>query len=295
MTAFVTVPGRQIAYETWGDPRGVPVFSLHGTPGGRLGRYPDDDRLAATGARLITYDRPGYGLSDRHPGRAVVDCVADVAAIADDLGLDRFAVQGGSGGGPHCLAVAARLPERVLRAKCIVGLAPWGLADLDWFAGMDPENVKEFGWAVSGADVLVPELEREAAEMVARVAQDPATALGAFELSAADRAVMQHEVVQRVLREAVPASFTRGVWGWVDDDLAFVKDWGFDVAEVSVPVEVRYGTTDVLVPAGHGEWLATHVPGAQVQVDDGDGHMGAPEKVLAEIAALVAATTGCSR
>jgi pimeloyl-ACP methyl ester carboxylesterase len=291
MTAFATAAGRRIAYETWGDPAGVPVLSLHGTPGSRLGRHPDEERLAATGARLITYDRPGYGLSDRHAGRAVVDCVADVTAIVDHLGVDRFAVQGGSGGGPHCLAVAARLPDRVLRAKCVVGIAPWGLPDLDWFGGMDPMNVTEFGWALQGEQVLVPELEREAAEMVARVAEDPSTVLGAFELSEADRAALDDEVMQRVMRESVPASFTSGVWGWVDDDLAFTRRWGFDLADITVPVEVRYGATDVLVPASHGEWLARNVPGAEVHVEHDEGHMGDPERILAQLAEFVAAAS----
>ena len=117
---FIDVNERRIAYETAGDPDGLPVISLHGTPGGRLFRYPDSERIAETEALLITYDRAGYGLSDRHRGRAVVDCVGDVAAIADDLGIERFAVMGGSGGGPHCLAVAAMLPERVIRCRCIV-------------------------------------------------------------------------------------------------------------------------------------------------------------------------------
>lgn len=291
MTQYATVSGRKIAYESWGDPKGLPVLSLHGTPGSRLNRYPDNGPLAETGARLITYDRPGYGLSDRQRGRAVVDCVADVTAIADELGLRRFAIQGGSGGGPHCLAVAARMPERVLRAKCSVGIVPWGLSDFDWFAGMDPENVKEFGWALGGERVLAPELEREAAEVVARVAKDPSSALEGFELPEADRATMQNELWQRVTRESVPAAFTHGAWGWIDDDLAFTKPWGFDVGEITVPVEVRYGATDVLVPAAHGQWLAKNVPKAEVHVEPGRGHLADPEKILADLTAFVAAAS----
>src|SRR6185369_2914402 len=119
--------------------------------------------------RVITYDRPGYGRSDRHPGRQVASCVADVAAIADAVGVDRFAVSGASGGGP---------PDRVTRALCSVGFAPYGAQGLDWYAGMDPENVKEFGWALAGEAELHRELTREAADMVARVEHDPARMLG---------------------------------------------------------------------------------------------------------------------
>jgi len=273
MPSFVDVAGRRVAYETSGDPAGVPVFLLHGTPGSRLERHPDAAAIALTGARVITYDRPGYGQSDRHPGRTVVDCVPDVAAIADALGVARFAVAGASGGGPHCLAVAARLPDRVLRASCIVGIAPFDAADLDWLAGMDPENVKEYGWVTQGETVLTAELEREAAEELARVAEDPTTLFGAFDLPDADRAVLQHPLMQQVIRETTAEAYAHGVSGWVDDDFAAVRPWGFDVAEIRVPTEVWYGEADVLVPAAHGRWLADHIPGAEVHVERDEGHL----------------------
>ncbi|HWE55901.1 MAG TPA: alpha/beta hydrolase [Acidimicrobiales bacterium] len=286
MTSFVDVAGRKLAYATWGDPGGFPVFALHGTPGCRLNRHPVDEKVAATGVRLITYDRPGYGQSERHAGRRVVDCVGDVAAIADDLGIDRFAVTGGSGGGPHSLAVAARLPERVLRARCVVGLVPYGTPNFDWLAGMDPENVKEFGWALAGEDTLIPELEREAAALVERVKADPTRALEGFELSDADRAAMADPVRQQIMTEAIPETFANGVWGWADDDLAFAVEWGFDVGEITVPTEVWYGATDVLVPAAHGAWLAEHVPGAIVKVEQAKGHMSLPDEELDNLRAL---------
>src|SRR5450631_4216461 len=124
--SIVVSDGRVLCFAEWGDPAGFPVFSLHGTPGGRLNRHPDESKYAVAGARVITYDRPGYGSSGREQGRSVVDCVHDVAAIADALGIERFAVTGGSGGGPHSLAVAARLGSRVTRARSVVGVAPIG-------------------------------------------------------------------------------------------------------------------------------------------------------------------------
>ena len=113
--------GRTLTIAEWGDPDGFPVFLLHGTPGSRFVGQADASAYASVGARVITYDRPGYGGSDRFRGRRVVDSVADVSAIADSLGIERFAVSGGSWGGPHSLAVAARLPERVTRAACSSG------------------------------------------------------------------------------------------------------------------------------------------------------------------------------
>ena len=290
-TMFVTTQdGRTLAFLQYGDPDGTPVFLLHGTPGCRLsGRHPDESRVVDAGLRLVTYDRPGYGQSARHKGRRVVDCVADVATIADELGIDRFFVKGGSGGGPHALAVGARLPQRVIRVACDVGVAPYEAEDIDWLAGMDPANVKEFNWARAGEDTLRPELEKQAEQAIAKVEADPKTLLNEFNLSASDLAVLEDPRVQQRLRATTLESFANGVSGWVDDDLAFTVPWGFDVSELEVPVEIRYGATDVLVPAGHGEWLATHVPNAIVTVDDTGGHLSNPDEGLEQLRELVAA------
>lgn len=287
-TEFVqTAHGRTLAYAQIGDFDGTPVFVLHGTPGSRLnGRHPHPSRVAAAGLRVITYDRPGYGRSSRHPGRAVVDCVADITAIADALGIEQFVVTGGSGGGPHALAAAARLPQRVIRAECNVSGAPYDAPGLDWFAGMDPENVKEFRWALKGEETLVRELQREADEMLSRLDDDPASVLGDFQLPAADRAVLQDRIVGERLRRSMREALAPGVWGWVDDDLALIAPWGFEVAEIRVPVQVRYGLGDVLAPAGHGEWLARHVPNANVIVDHEAGHLSTPDEQLERLRSL---------
>jgi pimeloyl-ACP methyl ester carboxylesterase len=281
-----TADGRVIAFALWGDPSGFPVMSLHGTPGSRLGRWPNEDLYSRLGVCLVTHDRAGYGQSTRRRGRSIADEVDDVVTLADVLGFERFGISGGSGGGPHALACAALLPNRVLRATCVVGIAPLGPSGLErdaWLAGMDPENVKEFDWATAGEDVLVAELEREHADMVQRVAADPTTVLGDFELSESDRAQLARPEIMQVIRESTPEQALNGVWGWVDDDLAFIRSWGFDVGEISVPVLVWYGTTDVLVPPTHGEWLAANVPGCVVKVDDAAGHLGSdPEREIAE-------------
>src|SRR6185312_11168356 len=123
---------------------------------------------------------PGYGKSARHKGRQVVDCVDDVATIAADLDIDRFVVKGGSGGGPHSLAVAARLPDMVIRAGCDVGVAPYEADDIDWLAGMDPANVREFHWALAGEGTLMPALEKQAEEAISKVDADPTALLDEF-------------------------------------------------------------------------------------------------------------------
>jgi pimeloyl-ACP methyl ester carboxylesterase len=280
--------GRKLTFAQWGDPQGFPVFSLHGTPGSRFARHYNERDYAKAGAGVITYDRPGYGGSERHPGRRVVDCVGDIASIADALGIDRFAVIGGSGGGPHALALAARLPERVTRATCIVGIVPYETEGFDWFEGMDPKNVEELRWALEGEDVLVPEIEREAAETLERVVVDPSKVIGdEYDLPKSDRAELARPERQELIRQSVNEAFRNGVWGWVDDDLCFVRPWGFGIDEIRVPTRVIYGTSDVLVPRGHGEWLAQNVPDAEVVVDEGLGHMPDPDLVVERYSWLV--------
>lgn len=269
--------GRTLGYAEWGDPAGSPIFVLHGTPGCRLNRHPDNAKIAATGARVITYDRPGYGESSRHRGRVVNDCVADITALADSLDIGKFAVTGGSGGGPHCLAVAAGLPDRVSRAACIVGVAPYDLMGPKWYDGMDAENVKEFGWALEGEQKAHDELAREAANMLERMSDDPANILGDFEIPDADREILSRPDIAALMVAAVTECVRNGVWGWVDDDLAFTRAWGFDLSTIEVPTTLWWGSKDVLVPPQHGEWLAARVPNATTRIDDSGGHQADPD------------------
>ena len=270
--------GRTLAYAEWGDPSGRPVIVCHGTPGCRLNRHPNQELVRSTGARVIAFDRAGYGRSTRNPGRQVADIVGDVSALADHLGFERFAVTGGSGGGPHALAVAAALPERVTRVGCIVGVAPYDVLGDEWFTGMDPMNVKEFGWALEGEQRLQEELTREDREMRQRVERDPSTVLGDFDLPESDRAVLGRADVATVIRDSTAEQSVNGVWGWVDDDLAFTRPWGFDPSTVRVPASVWWGVADVLVPPTHGEWLARTVPGAVTRVQQGGGHQMDPDR-----------------
>jgi len=273
--------GRTLAFAEWGDPSGQPVFALHGTPGCRLDRHPDDDLVRSAGARVISYDRPGYGGSDRHRGRAVADAPGDVAAIADHLGIGRFSVYGVSGGGPHALAVAALMGDRVIRAACIVGVAPFDALGDEFFTGMDPENVREWGWALAGEERLAAELPAADRRLREQVTADPASVLGSFDLPEADREVLGRADLAAVMREAAAEQTRNGIWGWADDALAFVSPWGFDPAAIAVPTLVWYGTRDVLSPPRHGEWIARTVPGAVVRLNN-LGHMGDPDADLVE-------------
>ena len=258
--------GRTLAFAEWGDLSGYPVFALHGTPGCRLDRHPDDELVRSTGARVISYDRPGYGGSDRHRGRAVADAAGDVAAIADHLGIGQFSVYGASGGGPHALAVAALLGDRVSRAACIVGVAPFDALDEELFTGMDPENVKEWRWALQGEERLAAELpaaDRRSREQVIADRRRCSTAL------ICPRPTGRSWAARTWPRSCAKPRLSRPATGYGDGPTmlsAFVSSWEFDPAAIAVPTLVWYGTQDVLTPPGHGEWIARTVPGAVVRL-----------------------------
>ncbi len=268
-----TADGRTLAVAEWGDPNGVPLIAMHGTPGGRITYWEDPSIYARHGLRRLTYDRPGYGESTRFKGRTVADVVVDLEAILHALDIDRFVVTGGSGGGPHCLATAALMSERVIRCLAEVSIAPYPAEGLDWLAGMTDGNVEEFSAAMEGEEQHRRVAERERRTTLDRLAEGRPDFLGdGYELSEADKAQMAKH------RDRIADQFFNGlepgVDGWVDDMLAFVQPWGFEVESISVPTAVKFGRTDNLVPPAHGDWLAAHIPNAIVDAHDAAGHGG---------------------
>ena len=282
--------GFELCYQQRGDQEGISIFWLHGTPGCRLSQAVTESALESIHARVITYDRPGYGMSTRRPGRTVADSVSDVVAIADHLNLDRFMVTGRSGGAPHALAAAALIPDRLTRVRSVAGPAPYPSAGLDWFAGMDPANVREFQCALRGGGELIEMIDASARTMVEQLKTDPIDFLADFDLPEGDRAAGSDPLVTTTLREAIPEALRNGVSGWVDDDLAIMQYWGFEVRDIAVPVEVQYGMRDVIVPPAHSRWLAEHLPHAVRVSHPESGHFSTPDQELAMLHQMVTGT-----
>jgi pimeloyl-ACP methyl ester carboxylesterase len=280
--------GRRLSVQVFGDSEGIPVFLLHGTPGSRLGPHPRGQVLHRLGIRLIAFDRPGYGHSDRLAGRKVADVVEDVAAIADAYGVEKFAVVGRSGGGPHALACAALLPRRTTRAAVLVGLAPHGAEGLDWFDGMAQSNVIDFTAAAAGHDPLSARLTPAAESIRA----DPASLITRLqaELPDSDRRVVTDRGIRSMLVQNYAEALRTSAYGWIDDALAFCSPWGFDPAAVTVPVVLWHGENDVFSPVSHARWLADQIPGATVLVQAGAAHFGALD-VLPDILRWLAVGT----
>ncbi|MET8232394.1 alpha/beta hydrolase [Micromonospora sp. NPDC005298] len=273
--SVVTPDGRHLAVESSGAPDGAVVVLLHGTPGSRSGPRPRSITMHHLGVHLVCYDRPGYGDSDRHEGRRVADAAADVEAIADDLGIERFAVVGRSGGGPHALACAALLPDRVTRAAVLVGLAPAGASDLDWFAGMSETNIEAFG----RADEDLAELTRTLTVRAAEARRDPMTLLDFLRPHLADEdvRVVDDVTLRRLLTEMYAEALRHGPEGWIDDVLAMRQGWGFDLGAIRAPVRLWHGEQDRFSPVEHSLWLASRILNAEAQVQHGAAHFGAME------------------
>ncbi|MFF3327188.1 alpha/beta fold hydrolase [Streptomyces sp. NPDC002889] len=265
--------GRHLMVERLGDPRGRPVFLLHGTPGSRLGPAPRGMVLYQRGTQLIAYDRPGYGGSDRLAGRSVADVAQDVRAIADELGLERFAVVGRSGGAPHALACAALMPDRVTRTAALVTLAPRDAVGLDWFEGMAASNVLEYTTASMDPAGLTERFIMRSAE----IRKDPVKLLDDLrrELTDSDRMVVSDAGVRSMLLRNYQEALRTSAYGWIDDALAFCGPWGFDPADIKGPVMLWHGEKDVFSPVGHSRWLAQRIPGATAVLEPAAAHFDA--------------------
>ncbi|MEU1419605.1 alpha/beta hydrolase [Kitasatospora sp. NPDC005751] len=274
--------GRALAVETVGDPRGRPVFLMHGMPGSRVGPHPRSTVLYRLGVRLISYDRPGYGDSTRLRGRRVSAAAADVRTIADSLGLSRFAVLGRSGGGPHALACAALLAERVSRVAVLVGLAPRNATGLDWYGGMTPSNVRAYREAERGHNRMADTMRFRSEQIRA----DPGRLLRGLrpELPPTDREVVADTGLRRMLQSNYREAFRHGADGWIDDVLAFTADWGFKVEDITVPTWLWHGADDQFSPVDHSRWLGDHIPGASLFLEPGAAHFGAFRVMTAALA-----------
>ena len=271
MTLLRCPDGRTLDIDVTGPSDGTPLVFHHGTPGSVTQLRSMQRAAAERSLRLVTCSRAGYGASTRQPGRAVVDVVADVAAVLDHLGADRCLTAGWSGGGPHALATAAGLPDRVAGVLCIAGVAPYDTAGLDFLAGMGEQNLVEFGLALQGEAALRPALEEEAVGLRTADATAVVESMSTL-LPAVDRAVLTAEFGED-LATNLAAGLSPEVDGWVDDDLAFVRPWGFDLDDVTVPSFLWQGSEDLMVPFSHGQWLSGRIPGVTAHLETGEGHL----------------------
>jgi pimeloyl-ACP methyl ester carboxylesterase len=262
--------GRTLHYYTTQEDESdarVAVFWHHGTP--NVGSPPEPlfSAAAENGLRWVSYDRPAYGGSSPNPGRDIASAAADVVAVADTLGIGRFAVLGHSGGGPHALACGALLPERVIAVVSVSAPAPFDAEGLDWFAGWSRSGVAEQRAALAGRAALEDYLP--SAEF------DPET------FTPDDQAALEGK--WSWVAEVVGQAMEKGDEGMVDDLLAGAQAWGFAPADITVPALILHGAMDRMVPCAHGEWLAAHCPTAELRLASGAGHITVLDSVPAAL------------
>ncbi|TFD72969.1 alpha/beta fold hydrolase [Cryobacterium gelidum] len=232
------------------------VLWHHGSPQTGALLEPLLAAAAARGIRLLSYGRPGYGGSTRLLGRTVASAAADVAQLAEQLNLDRFAVMGASGGGPHALTCAALLPERVSATACLASLAPSDADGLDWFDGM----------ASDGASLRAALLGRDARDEYEQTAEfDPESFI--------DRDYAALAGSWACLETDVGLAAADGTDGLIDDDLAFVLPWEFSVGDIDTPVLYVQGGRDRVVPPAHATWLVQNTSEAELWLRPRDGHI----------------------
>jgi pimeloyl-ACP methyl ester carboxylesterase len=288
----LTVDGRTLRVLERGQPDGHAVLVHNGTPNSRLMFDHDVARARDMEIRLISYDRPGYGGSSHQPGRAVADCAEDVRAIAAALGLERLAVWGISGGGPHALACAALLGDLVPAVAVLASIAPWDAPGLDYFQGMGQLNVDEILLAVRDPAAARQRKETLRQEMLATEAEGLRDFLRTL-LAPVDAEVLTGELAQYFV-DSARSGLAPGSEGWSEDTSAMLAPWGFALGSIRTPVMLLHGRQDRFVPFAHGEWLAAHIPGVTAGLTDDDGHLTLLERHLDEVHAwlLEHLTTG---
>jgi pimeloyl-ACP methyl ester carboxylesterase len=283
--ALELADGRRLGYAEYGPASGRPVLWFHGTPGARR-QIPPQARHAAQQreVRIVAIERPGVGISTPHLYRRLLDWAGDIEEFASRLGLDRFGIVGLSGGGPYALACAHRLPDRVVATAVLGGVAPAVGADaasgglvalLPRAAPLLALSRRPIGRSMRWFVRLLLPWADEATDLFLRV------------LPPGDRRVFADPAMRRMFVEDIVRGSRRQMEAMVLDGILFGRPWGFSLRDIRVPVRFWHGDADNIVPLSHGEHMAAHVPGSQLRVRPGEGHLGSLAAALDVLDAIL--------
>ena len=277
---------RRVGFAEFGPADGRPFVWLHGTPGARR-QIPESARVAAEelGVRIVGIDRPGVGWSTPHRYGSLLDFVADLARVCDDLGFERFGIIGLSGGGPYALASCYSLPERVTVGGVLGGVAPARGDDalpgglVGWLAPLGP--LATISWVplslglTAGVWALRP-VGSLAFDLYARISPE------------GDRRVFAHPEIKAMFLDDLFAGSRRGIAAPILDFLLFARSWGFSVRDITVPVRWWHGDADTFVPLAHGEHMVSLIPDAELYVRPGESHLGGFDAAVEVLTTLLA-------
>ena len=271
--------GRKLEVQLAGKPQSSAIVFHHGTPGATNTWTSWMHEVESLGGFAFSYSRPGYGQSDRHVGRTVADNAKDIAEILEVLGITKTVSIGWSGGGPHALADTT-LPQNVA-AISIAGVGAYGANDLDFLEGMGEENHIEFGAAVQGPEAIEQWMQQNSPEIAAVTGDQIIDAFGGLIGDADKQALLDGSAEETAAsyRKSLEVSY----YGWMDDDLAFVQPWGFEITKIDKPVELWQGNDDFMVPHAHGYWLESQIPTAKLNFVAGEGHISLGQNQRAAI------------
>jgi pimeloyl-ACP methyl ester carboxylesterase len=264
--------GRSLGFAEFGPRAGRPLLWFHGTPGARRQIAPEARRLAyECGVRIVSIERPGIGDSTSHRYGAVLDFAADIEQLCDGLGVDRFAVVGLSGGGPYALACGHRMPERVVSVTVLGGVAP-AVGEDAVAGGVGPlvrvlapwlgVTWRPLGSVLRGLVLALEPLANQAIDLFAMT------------MPPGDQRVFEDAATRFMFKEDIVVGSRHRMEAVLLDAQLFAREWGFSLSELRVPVRLRYGDADVIVPLTHGLHLAERIPGAEISVHPGEGHLG---------------------
>jgi pimeloyl-ACP methyl ester carboxylesterase len=263
--------GRRLGYDEHGVPDGIPLLYFHGSPSSRLEwvLFGPEERLQRNGLRLVAVDRPGLGLSDFQANRRMIDWPADVRSLADHLGWERFAVLGYSGGSAYAAACAWAMPERLTAVAMVAAVAPFELPGV--LEGIPGANLRFL--MLSRDRPRAARAMQAAMGLVVRFAPNRVLASMEAALPAPDRAAVADPDVQRAFLQMVRESGRQGVRGPQVDSALMVSPWGFDPAEIRMPVSIWKGTKDQNAPLAMAEHLDEVIPQSRLTVYPEDGHI----------------------
>ena len=253
------------------------ILFHHGTPGECTLWAPWFTGI--TQVRAIAASRPGYGLSDRRKGRSVASDLDDQSELLNQLGVRKFVSIGWSGGGPHAINMAR--DPRCVGVITLAGVGEWGHGDLDFLDGMGPENHEEFGAALAGEQEIEEWMEKNAPGFSRVTGEELISAFGGL-IGDIDKKALTPLVADHYAK-SYQRALAKSYYGWLDDDLAFVKKFGFDFTLIDKPILVWQGDDDFMVPKAHSQWLAKHLPTAQLNFVPGHGHISLAEEYRGEI------------
>lgn len=269
MPTLKLTDGRFLEYFDNGIASTSAIVFHHGTPAHASLWNSWLEIAAAQGIRALSYSRAGYGISDRNEGRTVHSNNGDIRELLDSFGIRDFVSIGWSGGGPHALATSTLNANKGVITLASVG--QYGVDDLDFLAGMGPENEVEFGEALKGEAQISAWMDANAEAFKSVTDDEIREALGGL-IGDVDKKALDGVIADEyatATRKGLAVSFD----GWIDDDIAFVHPWGFDLGAIQVPVLIWQGDDDFMVPHAHSYWLEKHIPTGTLHFVPGHGHI----------------------